>query len=133
MCTKHSGGVDTGAEIARHLGFNYLFACEVVSKPRRSGISGGCEGNAIITRFDMSNARALIVPCRRLPHLPQHTSFHTHAKAVAVLATSLGPLECYSVHLDPHDTGVRGRAAQYMDIVRDASAMPRVIYNGTHQ
>jgi hypothetical protein len=34
MCTTHSGGVDTGAEIARHMGFNYLFACEVVSKPR---------------------------------------------------------------------------------------------------
>jgi endonuclease/exonuclease/phosphatase family metal-dependent hydrolase len=99
----------------------------------RTGISGGCEGNAIITRFDMSNARALVVACQRLPHLPQHTSFHTHAKAVATLATSFGPIECYSVHLDPHDTGVRGRIAQYLEIMKDASAMPRPLFTATHQ
>lgn len=54
---ERSGGLDTGAEIARALELNYVFLSEFVEikSPARSSDlqGGGVHGNAILTKFNI--------------------------------------------------------------------------------
>jgi hypothetical protein len=108
-----SGGADTGAAIAAALGLSYAFVCEFeeLRSPLRGARAqgGGVHGNAILSRFDISNARAL-------PHSHHPVDWDAggggHALAAreprrgrraalaATVAAPGGPLLVYSVHLE---------------------------------
>jgi hypothetical protein len=44
----------------------------------------------------------------------------THNEAFALISTHIGDVACYSVHLDPHYTGARGRVKQFTPVFEDA-------------
>ncbi|KAK9819777.1 hypothetical protein WJX72_002247 [[Myrmecia] bisecta] len=60
---ERSGGLDTGLKIAEALKMNYVFLCEFeeLHSPQRDGRSqgGGVHGNALLSRFDMSDFRVI--------------------------------------------------------------------------
>ncbi|CAL5222550.1 g4930 [Coccomyxa viridis] len=60
---ERSNNVDTGEAIAEALGMNHTFLCEFeeLHSPVRDARSqgGGVHGNAILSRYDMSNSRAI--------------------------------------------------------------------------
>ncbi|CAK0749136.1 hypothetical protein CVIRNUC_001887 [Coccomyxa viridis] len=64
---ERSDSVDTGEAIAKALGMNYAFLCEFeeLHSPVRDARSqgGGVHGNAILSRFDMSDCRAIEHRC----------------------------------------------------------------------
>ncbi|KAI7843360.1 hypothetical protein COHA_003056 [Chlorella ohadii] len=55
---ERSGGADTGLAIAEAMGLNYVFLCEFeeLHSPLRDARTqgGGVHGNAILTKFDVS-------------------------------------------------------------------------------
>ncbi|KAK9797737.1 hypothetical protein WJX73_003326 [Symbiochloris irregularis] len=60
---ERSDKYDTGVEIATQLCLNYAFLCEFeeLHSPQRSADAqgGGVHGNAILSKFDISNVRAI--------------------------------------------------------------------------
>lgn len=126
---ERSNWEDTGAKIAKALGYNYAFVCEFLElhshlRDKRSQ-GGGAHGNAILSKFDLSNLRAL-----EHTHHPVDWEHPSHKLAqreprkgrrltlFATAATPQGPLDCYSAHLEVF-SGITGRIRQFADIARD--------------
>lgn len=135
--------LDTGAQIAKALGMNYFFACELEDPCRvgsnskdageasAHGSCGGCEGNAILSKFPILRTRTLQIRCQQLlPPTRSHSRYKTHCEAVAVVETPFGEMICYSVHLDANHTGVRGRIRQYLEILEYVAALAISPYIG---
>ncbi|KAL4422229.1 hypothetical protein ABPG77_009704 [Micractinium sp. CCAP 211/92] len=128
-----SGGVDTGIEIAKALGLNYVFLCEFeeLRSPLRDARSqgGGVHGNAILSKFDFADVA--VVPHRTHPvdwNNPTHPLARREPRrgerAVlrATVTTPQGPLVAYNAHLEVF-CGLLARIAQLSDIFADARAM----------
>ena len=96
----------------------------------------GREGNGILTRFDFVNTAGITIKCGRVSHF--HDSYKMHCEAFGAIkipflssstirennsnSKSVGfqnlVLHTYSVHFDPHFTGVEGRTNQYLELLQ---------------
>lgn len=131
---ERSGNVDTGKAIAEALQCNYAFVCEFeelhspVRNARTQG--GGVHGNAILTKFDMTDIRAI-----EHSHHPidwEKPDRYQVARReprkgcryflAATISTRQGPIVCYSAHLEVF-CGMSDRVRQFADILRDARQM----------
>eukprot|EP00191_Tetraselmis_sp_GSL018_P006706 CAMPEP_0177619136 /NCGR_PEP_ID=MMETSP0419_2-20121207/26069_1 /TAXON_ID=582737 /ORGANISM="Tetraselmis sp., Strain GSL018" /LENGTH=454 /DNA_ID=CAMNT_0019118323 /DNA_START=325 /DNA_END=1690 /DNA_ORIENTATION=- len=119
---------DTGERIAKELRMNYAFVCEFeeLYSPLRSARSqgGGVHGNAILSRFDMSNVEAI-------EHRHQPVDWDDDAVSTALqeprrgrrlslvadVHTPQGTLVVFSAHLEVF-TGIIGRLHQFSDLLR---------------
>jgi endonuclease/exonuclease/phosphatase family metal-dependent hydrolase len=106
--------------IARALGMDFVYYPAI----RHPG-TGRDFGNAILSRWPLSDDRKLV--------LPYHSRFHDMQRIAvsATAATPLGPVRVYSVHLETPG-GIAGvnRQRQAAAVVRDAERYPRVIVAG---
>lgn len=85
------------------------------SRPHR-----GCEGNAILTAFDILRAYPVIMPCVRNRYRPQHRHRKRHTAVAAVLcAPEIGEFVCYSLHMDAFSGRVARSTEQYGAIYAD--------------
>jgi hypothetical protein len=55
---------------------DYVFACEIedpvhstLNLKKHGGETGGCEGNAILSRFPFKEVKGLVIPCGRSKYL----------------------------------------------------------------
>lgn len=130
---ERSGWEDTGRAIAEALGLSYAFVCEFeelhspVRTPETQG--GGVHGNAILSKFDIVNVRAVEHTTHPVDwNLPPAAQPHAKARkeprrgrrltAAATVLTHQGPLLVYSAHLEVF-CGALARMAQLSDIFRD--------------
>jgi endonuclease/exonuclease/phosphatase family metal-dependent hydrolase len=82
-------------------------------------------GNAILSRWPLSDDRKLV--------LPYHSRFRGMQRIAvsATVATPLGPVRFYSVHLEtPGGIASVNRQRQAAAVIRDARPYPRVIVAG---
>ncbi|KAG2427188.1 hypothetical protein HXX76_010907 [Chlamydomonas incerta] len=130
---ERSGWADTGREIAAALGLAYAFVCEFeeIWSPLRKADTqgGGVHGNAILSKFDIVNARAVEhtthpvnwdLPPAQQPHklAAQEPRTGRRLTAAATVLTPAGPLLVYSAHLECF-CGALARMAQLSDLFRD--------------
>lgn len=128
-------GVDAPGEIAARLGMEYVFATEVEHPCVRPSFGchtrGGRQGNAIVSRYPLSDAVAVRLRCQRHGRAREsHEAYKWHVAVGAVAHTPFGDVECYCAHLDAHKNGPEGRAAQYgqlMDAVRQRHVAGRAV------
>jgi len=85
--------------------------------------AGGRQGNAILTRYDIIESRALLLDCARKTHF--HCGFKTHTAPVVRVLSPLGEILCYSLHFDPKYAGVDGRVKQYLQVLQDVHAQEK--------
>jgi endonuclease/exonuclease/phosphatase family metal-dependent hydrolase len=106
--------------IARALGMDYVYYAAV-----RHPAHDRDFGNAILSRWPLSDDRKLV-----LPYLSRFRDMQRIAVS-ATAATPLGPVRVYSVHLETLG-GIKtvNRQRQAAAIVRDAWRYPRVIVAG---
>jgi endonuclease/exonuclease/phosphatase family metal-dependent hydrolase len=106
--------------IARALGMDYVYY-PAIWHPG----TGRDFGNAILSRWPLSDDRKLV--------LPYHSRYRDMQRIAvsATAATPLGPVRVYSVHLETIG-GIAGvnRQRQAAAVIRDAAAYPRVIVAG---
>jgi endonuclease/exonuclease/phosphatase family metal-dependent hydrolase len=107
-------------KIARALGLEYVY----YPAAHRPGQNGDF-GNAILSRWTLSDDRKLV--------LPYHSRFRDMQRiaVAATAATPLGPVRVYSVHLEaPIQIAAVNRQRQAAAVIRDAAPYPRVIVAG---
>lgn len=106
--------------IARALAMDYVYYPAI----RHPGTDRDF-GNAILSRWPLSDDRKLV-----LPHHSRYRNMQRIAVA-ATAATPFGPVRVYSVHLETFGgiTGVN-RQRQAAAVIRDAQPYPRVIVAG---
>lgn len=112
-----AGGTE---RIARALGMDFVYYPAI----RHPG-SERDFGNAILSRWPLSDDRKLV--------LPHHSRFRGMQRIAvsATAATPLGPVRVYSVHLEtPGGIAAVNRQRQAAAVIRDAQAYPRVIVAG---
>lgn len=106
--------------IARALGMDYVYYPAV-----RHPADGGDFGNAILSRWPLSDDRKLVLPYR---------SRWRDMQRIAVSATAMTPLgavRVYSVHLETlGGISTADRQRQAAAVIRDARPYPRVIVAG---
>jgi endonuclease/exonuclease/phosphatase family metal-dependent hydrolase len=126
---ERSGFADGCQEIGRALGVTCAFVAEFAElhSPLRSRSTqgGGLHGQALLSRYDLVDVRALVHS-----HQPVDWEEEGAARAeprkgkrVALVATvklpaPLGPVLVYSVHLEVF-TGITGRLRQFADVLQD--------------
>eukprot|EP01025_Chloroclados_australasicus_P001817 TRINITY_DN10440_c1_g1_i3.p3 TRINITY_DN10440_c1_g1~~TRINITY_DN10440_c1_g1_i3.p3 ORF type:complete len:281 (-),score=41.80 TRINITY_DN10440_c1_g1_i3:1003-1845(-) len=125
--------MDVGKEIASALHLNYVFVCEFeeIHSNLRSPLSqgGGVHGNAIMTKFNLTNAHAVLHE-----HDPVNWENPTHpyakleprkgrraTMAATVQTPSNQQIMVYSAHLELY-CGILSRVRQFSEILRDAKA-----------
>ena len=111
---------DGSERLARALGMDYVYYPAI----RHPG-SGRDFGNAILSRWPLSDDRKLV--------LPYHSRFRNMQRIAvsATAATPLGPVRVYSVHLEtPGGIAAVNRQRQAAAVIRDAAPYPRVIVAG---
>lgn len=123
-------GVDCAGEVCARLGMEYVFVSEVEHPCYRRAFGcmqrGGRQGNAILSRFPISEPGAIRLECRRTGHAKRsHEAYKWHVVACAVVAAPGGAVECYSAHLDAHHNGPAGRAAQFGQLMQNVRARHR--------
>jgi endonuclease/exonuclease/phosphatase family metal-dependent hydrolase len=106
--------------IARALSMNYVYYPAI----RHPGV-GRDFGNAILSRWPLTDDRKLVLP---------HRSRYRDMQRIAVSATAatpLGPVRVYSVHLETiGGIAAVNRQRQAAAVIRDAARYPRVILLG---
>jgi endonuclease/exonuclease/phosphatase family metal-dependent hydrolase len=106
--------------IARALGMDYVYYPAI----RHPGTDRDF-GNAILSRWPLSDDRKLV-----LPYLSRFRDMQRIAVS-ATAATPLGPVRVYSVHLEtPGGIAAVNRQRQAAAVIRDAERYPRVIVAG---
>ena len=106
--------------IARALGMDYVYYPAI----RHPG-TGRDFGNAILSRWPLSDDRKLV-----LPYLSRFRDMQRIAVS-ATAATPFGPVRVYSVHLEtPGGIAAVNRQRQAAAVIKDASAHRRVIVAG---
>lgn len=137
VACARSGGVDVGAEVAAALGYTLVYGNEMDGvdehKPVAYAADGdahasprrGSEGNAILTRLPLLEARPVALPCVRHRYKKRHDHLKRHCAVAARLRCRDGSeLQCYSVHLDAF-AGRVARAYQMLPVLADAAAAVR--------
>lgn len=132
---ERSSWVDGVEELGKALGLNCAFVAEFeeLHSPLRSPATqgGGVHGQAVLTKFDFSEVRALVHssqpvdwaaegPARREPR---------RGKRVALAATVVAPppvghIMVYSLHLEVF-CGIGARLHQFADVLQDSTAPGR--------
>jgi len=108
------------ARIARALSMNYVYYPAV-----RHSASDRDFGNAILSRWPLSDDRKLVLPYRSRFRDMQRIAVS------ATAATPLGPVRVYSVHLEtPGGIAAVNRQRQAAAVIRDARLYPRAIVAG---
>lgn len=104
--------------LARGLGMGWVYYPAIVR-------NGRLFGNAILSRWPLTDDRKIILP---------HRSWFGEAQRIAVAATAhigTDELRVYSVHLaTPVNQGLSQREEQFQAVLDDAEAYPRVILGG---
>ena len=123
-------GVDCAGEVCACLGMEYVFVSEVEHPCYRRAFGcmqrGGRQGNAILSRFPISEPGAIRLECRRKGRAKRsHEAYKWHMVACGVVAAPGGAVECYSAHLDAHHNGPDGRAAQFGQLMQHVRAKHR--------
>jgi endonuclease/exonuclease/phosphatase family metal-dependent hydrolase len=106
--------------IARALGMDFVYYPAI-----RHPASDRDFGNAILSRWPLSDDRKLV--------LPYHSRFRDMQRIAvsATAATPLGALRVYSVHLEtPGGIAAVNRQRQAAAVIRDAERYPRVVVAG---
>jgi len=131
---KRTNFMNVGLEIAYALKYQILFGAEAwhvneydENKNYKTNIKwndqpfNGCEGNAILTRFNINYAYSLVLPCVRTKSMPYHAHMKRHTVPIAIIdVPDIGEVACYSIHLDAH-CGRHARAyVQYRVLYEDA-------------
>ena len=132
---KRTNMLDIGNEIANALQFQIIYGAdcwhvnyEIYDKDMRFNAlpHDGCEGNAILTRFNVNECWPVHLPCVRNQYRPKHDHMKRHTAICALIDTqipNMPALLCYSLHFDAF-SGRCGRAkVQYKAIYKHLSRM----------
>ena len=141
--TKRTNMLDVGNEIANALKYQIVYGTDCwhvndihENDPNASKNNiqynslphNGCEGNAILTKFDIVKAYPVIMPCVRNSYRPYHADMKRHTAVVAIIDTPIGEMACYSLHMDAFSGRVSRSSIQYKavyeDIIRYHSESP---------
>ena len=133
--TIRTGMLDVGNEIANALKYQIIYGTDCwhvndyhENDPNAAKIQynslphNGCEGNAILTRFNIIKAYPVIMPCVRNSYRPYHADMKRHTAVVGIIDTGIsgiGELVCYSLHMDAFSGRVSRSNVQYKAIYRD--------------
>jgi endonuclease/exonuclease/phosphatase family metal-dependent hydrolase len=105
-----SGRADVGAALARALRMQFMFVSEGALS------CGGCEGLAILSRFDLSSPELIPLACVRNSYKPKRNFAKRHFALAATAATpQLGPLPLACLHLEAY-AGRVARRRQYAPV-----------------
>ena len=124
---ERSALVDCGRELATALGLNLAFTAEFeeLRSPLRTTETqgGGLHGQALLSRFDLSDVRALVhshqpVDWEREGESRREPRRGGRVALAATVHSPLGPVLVYSLHLEVF-TGITGRLLQFADVLRD--------------
>jgi len=121
--SRRGGRIDQAKELARILNMNSFWVCEINIRDKCTMPDSmdcehlGCEGNAVLSKYPLITAEAIILQCQQWLQ-PGHRNFKSHAQALVVVdVPNRSPVVACSAHLEPHFTGVHGRARQYSELV----------------
>jgi endonuclease/exonuclease/phosphatase family metal-dependent hydrolase len=135
-----SGGRDVAGDLARALGLNLAFVTEFeeLDSPLRTArdAGGGVHGNAILTKFDISDARAvrhpaaidwddggtLVATGRRHALAAKEPRRGNRVALTAEIKTPAGRLQVYSAHLEVF-CGMIDRMAQLASLFDDVRSV----------
>ena len=105
VCTRRNGNIDSVAEMASSLSMDSVFIPQTI-------FAQGCDGNAILSKFPIIDAKGMYLSCQRKP---KH-KYKIHYGCSAVLQSPWGLIGCCSIHIDTH-CGVTGRIKQYRELL----------------
>lgn len=105
---------DILAEISISQNMTSLFTVESIVKNQNKTL-GYC-GNAILSKYDFTTTQGIIINCGRYPQHPHKSKTHNEAFCI-IKIPNIGNIGCYSIHLDPHWSGIQGRIKQYNEIL----------------
>lgn len=106
MLTKRNSRVDSLGEIASLLSMDGVFVPQSIFK------TGGCDGNAILSKYPINDSYGIFLECQRIP---KH-KIKVHFAMAAIIDTPWGLIGCSSIHIDTH-CGTQGRINQYKDLM----------------
>eukprot|EP00483_Globobulimina_turgida_P005820 UN05830 len=135
--TQRTDFLDVGNEIANALSYQIIYAADCwhinayhennsKSKTKNKNVlynslpHNGCEGNAILTRFNIIDQYPLILPCVRNSYRPSHYMMKRHTAVVVVIdVPNIGEIVCYSLHFDAFSGRIARSSIPYKTIYED--------------